>query len=425
MSLTLKSAAPVTTNPSIKPPGLRVILIVSAIALAFTGLSFWLLTTNPFGSKPQPTETSSQKGGKQPTGGIGALGRLEPEGEVFRIAPPATGFNARVAQVLVQEGAKVKAGQPLAVMDSYDALRAAGLAAEAKVREAQARLAQVKAGAKVGDVNAQRAAVLQARTELRRAQAEESSARLELNKVLAAAREVEAEYIKAQADLKRYQSLAKAGAISQSELEDRQLEMITKKQQLEQGKQTIQQAQRLVEQRAAASNRAELEIAEAQQRLSSVAEVRPTDVQQAEAQVQTALAEVRKAKADFDNAVVKSPIYGQVLKVYAKSNELVDNAKGLMELGRTDQMYVVAEVDESLVGRVREGQFATVSSDAFPGDLTGRVVQVGRKVGTNDITSTDPADSQDLRVVEVKIKLDDSAVVAGLTNLQVRVAIQP
>lgn len=413
-----------TTNPSFKPPGTRVILIISAIAVAFTGLTFFILT-NPPGGKSKSTETTSQSTDKQSVGGIGALGRLEPEGEVYKIAPPAVGFSSRVAKVLVQEGAKVKAGQPLAVMDSFDTLRAAGIAAEAKVREAQARLDQVKAGAKVGDVNAQRANVLQARTELRRAQSEESSARLELQKVVAAAIEVEAEYRKAEADLKRYEKLASEQAISTSELETRQLAVITKKQQLEQGKQTIAQARQLVAQRAADRNRAELEIAEAQQRLSSVAEVRPTDVKQAEAQVQSALAEVQQAKADFDNAVVKSPIEGQVLKVFTKNNEAVDTAKGLMEIGRTDQMYVVAEVDESLVGRVREGQFATIKSDAFPGDLTGRVVLIGRKVGKNDITSTDPTDSQDSRVVEVKIKLDDSDLVAGLTNLQVRVSIQP
>lgn len=412
-----------TTNPLMKPPGTRLVLIVSVIALAFAGLSF-LILANPLGGRPNATEASRSNDSDQPIGGVGALGRLEPEGEVFRVAPPAVGFSSRVEKLLVREGDQVKQGQPIAVMDSFDALRAAGIQAEAQVREAQARLDQVNAGAKRGDVNAQRAAVLQTRTNLQRSQAALNTAELELQKAKAAATEAEAEYRKAELDFKRYQSLEQAGAISTSELESRELTLISKQQQLEQAKQTVAQAQRNVQQRAADLNRADLEIAEAQQRLISLAEVRPTDVKQAEAQVRTAQANVQKAKADFDNAVVKSPIDGQVLKIHAKNNESVGD-DGIMEIGRTSQMYAVAEVDENLVGRVREGQFATVRSDAFPGEIMGRVVQIGRKVGNNAITSTDPADSEDSRVVEVKIKLDDSAVVAGLTNLQVRISIQP
>jgi HlyD family secretion protein len=412
---------PVTTNPLTKAPGARLIVIVSAIALAFTGLTFFLLK-NPLGGAAKPTPTPNQE--KAAIGGIGALGRLEPEGEVFKVAPPAVGLSSRIARLLVREGDQVKLGQPIAVMDSFESLQAAGMQSEAQVREAEAKLAQVKAGAKVGDVNAQQALVLQAKSNWQRTQAERAAAALELQKALAAAIKVDAEYQKAQFDFDRYAKLKKAGAISTSELEDRELTLITQRQEFEQGKKTIEQAQAIVAQRQADVDRAELEIAEAEQRFGSVSEVRPTDIKQAEEQVRSALAGVQKAKADFDNAVVKSPIDGKVLKVYAKDNESV-GTNGIMEIGRTSQMYAVAEVDENLVGRLKEGQIATVKSDAFEGEITGKVVKIGQKIGKSGITSTDPKDSQDTRVVEVKIKLDNSQPVANLTNLQVRVSIQP
>jgi HlyD family secretion protein len=412
----------VTNNPILKAPGARLILIVSAIALAFTGLTYFLLT-NPMGGKPKAAETS-QSTNKAAVGGIGALGRLEPEGEVFKVAPPAVGLSSRVAKLLVREGDQVKLGQPIAVMDSFESLQAAGMQSEAQVREAEAKLAQVKAGAKVGDVNAQQAMVLQAKSDWQRAKAEKSSADLELQKVKAAAVTVNADYQKAKLDYDRYAKLFKDQAISRSALEEREITMITERQKAEQGLQTIFQAETLVAQRQADVDRIELTIAEAEQRLGSVAEVRPTDVKQAEEQVRSAIAGVQKAKADFDNAVVKSPIDGRILKVYAKDNEAV-GTNGIMEIGRTSQMYAVAEVDENLVSRIREGQTATVKSDAFEGEITGKVVKIGQKIGKNSITSTDPKDSQDTRVVEVKIKLDNSQPVAGLTNLQVRVAIQP
>ncbi|MFM2432570.1 MAG: hypothetical protein RLZZ511_3784 [Cyanobacteriota bacterium] len=414
-----------TTNPNplMNKPGARLVLIVSAIALAFTGLTFFLLR-NPIGGKPQSSPSPEQTDSKAAIGSVGALGRLEPEGEVFRVAPPAVGFSSRIAEILVKEGDTVRKGQPIAVMDSFSTLQAAGMQSEAQVREAEAKLAQVRAGAKSGDVNAQQAAVIQAGANLERAKSELSSANFELQKVLAAAVTINADYQKAKADYDRYAKLQKQGAIATAELERRNITLITEQQKVEQGKQVISQAQQLVTQRQAEVGRAEAQIAEAQQRLSSVAEVRPTDVAQAEEQVRSAMAGVQKAKADFDNAVVKSPVDGKVLKVHAKDNEAV-GTNGIMEIGRTSQMYAVAEVDENLIGRVQIGQTATIKSDAIGGEATGKVVKIGSKVGKNAINSTDPADKQDARVVEVRIKLDNSVAVANLTNLQVRVSIQP
>jgi len=47
------------------------------------------------------------------------------------------------------------------------------------------------------------------------------------------------------------------------------------------------------------------------------------------------------------------------------------------------------------------------------------------KIGKKDVLSVDPAAKTDARVVEVRILLDDAAAAAGLTNLEVDVAIAP
>ena len=50
---------------------------------------------------------------------ITALGRLEPEGEVFAVSSSGNGNTGdRVAQLLVEEGTQVKAGQVIAILDS-------------------------------------------------------------------------------------------------------------------------------------------------------------------------------------------------------------------------------------------------------------------------------------------------------------------
>jgi HlyD family secretion protein len=47
------------------------------------------------------------------------------------------------------------------------------------------------------------------------------------------------------------------------------------------------------------------------------------------------------------------------------------------------------------------------------------------KIGKQDVLDTDPVARTDARVVEVRVRLDDSAKVASLSRLQVEVAIEP
>lgn len=135
-------------------------------------------------------------------------------------------------------------------------------------------------------------------------------------------------------------------------------------------------------------------------------------------------AQVERASAELDLAVVRAPISGRVLDVHAREGERV-GADGIAELAQTDAMYAVAEVYETDVQRVRVGQRATVTSAAMPQAVSGTVDRIGLKIGKKDVLSVDPAAKTDARVVEVRIRLDDPTEVAGLTNLEVDVAITP
>jgi HlyD family secretion protein len=144
----------------------------------------------------------------------------------------------------------------------------------------------------------------------------------------------------------------------------------------------------------------------------------------ADVEARMARAALARARADFDLSLVRSPIDGEVLEIHAREGERV-GSDGIVELGRTQEMYAIAEVYETDIGRVRVDQRATIRSRALPEPLYGRVERIGRKVGKLDVLSTDPAARTDARVVEVEIALDDGAAVRGLTNLQVEVEVAP
>jgi HlyD family secretion protein len=142
-----------------------------------------------------------------------------------------------------------------------------------------------------------------------------------------------------------------------------------------------------------------------------------------ETRVRVARANLREARAALARAQVRSPISGRVIEVHARQGERV-GAEGIVELGRTDHMFAVAEVYETDSARVRVGQRAWVTSLALPEPLTGKVDWIRLKVAKQDALGTDPASRKDARVVEVEIRLDDSQVAQRFTHLQVEIEIE-
>ena len=144
----------------------------------------------------------------------------------------------------------------------------------------------------------------------------------------------------------------------------------------------------------------------------------------AQLHVDTARADLVAAQAVLDLDVVRAPVAGQIVQIFARRGERVGPG-GIAELAQTDEMFVVAEVYETDIGRVKVGQQVSVKSPAFEGTLTGKVDRIGMKIGKQDVLGTDPVAKTDSRVVEVRVKLDEAKRAAGLSHLQVEVAIQP
>ncbi len=144
----------------------------------------------------------------------------------------------------------------------------------------------------------------------------------------------------------------------------------------------------------------------------------------AQLKVDVAKAEVATAQSALDLDTVRAPVAGQVIAIHARRGERV-GPNGIAELAETGQMYGIAEVYETDIGRVKTGQRATLKSPALAEPLAGTVDRIGQKIGKLDVLDTDPIARTDARVVEVRIKLDDSKRAATLSNLQVEVTLEP
>ncbi len=337
---------------------------------------------------------------------VTALGHLEPSGEIIQVSVPSSSESNRIEELLVKEGDEVEKGEVIAILDSRNRLQASLQQAEARVRLAETKLAQVSAGAKTGEIEAQKATIAQI-------QAERNN---DIAAQAAMVSRMEAEFKNAQVEYQRYEKLYAEGAISASERDSKALGLETAKRQLEETKANLERT----------SSAKEQQINAAKATLNRIAEVRPVDVEVAAAEVREAQAAVATAQAELDRAYIKAPQVGRVLKILTRPGEVISSDEGIFRVGKTSQMYAVAEIYESDIAKVELGQKATITSRAIAEKLHGTVENIGLEVQRQEIVNTDPTANLDAKVVEVKIRLDEqsSEKVAGLTNLSVTVQIQ-
>jgi HlyD family secretion protein len=342
-----------------------------------------------------------------------ALGRLEPDGEVIKLSVP-NAQDSRVNQILVKEGEWVKAGQVIAILQGIDRRSVEVQDAEADVQLRQAELTKVEQGdAKRSQILAQQATIARLRAQM---QAGSKQRR-------AAIASAEATLKEAQVSFDRRQKLVTEGAIAQSELD-------LARRNLETAQSALNERQAELEQTISTL---EAEIVQEQAELAELGEVRSIDVSIAQAQLKKAQIAVQQRQANLEDVQVRAPVNGQILRINTRVGEQVNTTQGIVELARTNRMFVTAEVAEIDIAKVRQGQKATISSEygGFSGEIQGTVERIDLQIGRRSLQDAgssavgSPTTDQNARIVAVKIRIDpkDSTKVSNLTYMQVRVKL--
>jgi multidrug resistance efflux pump len=201
----------------------------------------------------------------------------------------------------------------------------------------------------------------------------------------ASLREAEAILGNAKADVQRRRDLFKEAVISRSELDK--------------GEEQIGVAQARVD--------------SARERVSLLeAGSREEDRARADADVALARATVDEARAVLEKTIIRSPIDGVVLKKHRRVGESVSTQfeSPIVTIADRSRIRVRVDVDETDVARLRLGQPAYVTADAF-GDrrFAGRVVRVGQVLGRKTIRTEEPSERVDTKVLETLVELENGA----------------
>lgn len=378
--------------------------LIAICLFAIAGVPIFLLLRSGF---RQPVEQSSANSVStlEQEEVISALGRIQPKDKIITVSGPSTFPNARVARLFVEEGEKIKRGKTIAILENITQLQSALEQAKIDAKLVRAKLERVQRGdAKRGQIAAQEARIANLEAQFR---GEVAIQQAQIDRL-------EAEVNRFRNEFDTLVPLAEDGAISREYLNQSRLQLEAFEEQLDTAKAILYKINAAFPE----------QILEAKATLDQLREVRPVDIRIARTELEQAIASVSRAEADLALAYIRSPIDGQVLKINTFAGESIRNG-GIVELAQTEQMYAIAEVYETDIAKVRIGQKAIVSSNIFSQELQGIVETIGSQIGKRIVINNDPTLDIDVRVIEVKIRLnpEDSQEVSRFINSQIETKI--
>ena len=337
--------APPAVPKTIKPSRFAVIAML-LVAVAGVLMILWGWQLGPFATAMVRTDNAYVRG------------------QITVLAPQVNGY---VAEVLVRDFEKVKAGQTLVRIDDRIYTE--------KVHAAQAQLESARAQlANAGQTQAQNQANLGSRK--------------------ASLLAMQAEAQRAQADLQRANDLVAKGSVSLRERD---------------------QSRATSELAIANVSKARADITIAEQTIKS------TTVSRAglEAQVQAAEAQLGLANIDLANTVVRAPRAGQLSEVSVRLGQYVTAGSQLLFLV-PDSLWIVANFKETQTAHMQVGQPAHFTVDALDGArLSGHINEIAPATGSEfSVLRSDNATGNFTKVVQrlqVRIAIDhDQALAARL-----------
>jgi HlyD family secretion protein len=302
---------------------------------------------------------------------VSATGSIAPEAEVTLTFESG----GKVTEILVEKGQMVKAGEPLAKLETHS-LELQVAQAQATLALNEAKLQQTMKEADAGDIAA--------------AEADLASAKANYEKVKAGP--TEDELIVAKADMEKA-----AIAVQKAQAEYDQVawrpgvSALPQSAALQQASIDYERAKANYEQIAQPPAESELKSAWAQvvQAQTNLDKLRknpePEDVAIAQAQVDQAQAQLEEAQLKLEKAVITAPFDGVVASLGAKVGEMVSSGTPLVVLVDISQFHIDVEIDEIDISQIAVEQEVLITLDALPDEeIAGHVEAIAPTASSAD-----------------------------------------
>lgn len=332
---------------------------------------------------------------------ITASGKVQPVQSV-NISPKSPGL---LAALNVEQGDTVKQGQIIARMDNSE-IKMRILQYKANLDQAKAQLADSEAGSRPEEIAQAKARVEQAQAQL--AIIRDGNRLQEIQQAQAQVDSAKASVVLTQSRVKRYQYLAKDGAISQDSLEQYVSEN-------SKAKANLEEAQRRLSLLKVGNRNQDIQKQEAivNQEKEGLRKLengnRPQEIAKLRAAVASAEAQLKQQQVQLEDTIIRAPFSGIVTQRYATvgayvspaisaSSDASATSTSIVALARG--LEVLAKVPEVDIPQIKQGQKVEIAIDAYPDEVFhGRV----RLIAPEAVVE------QNVTSFQVRVAIDETA----------------
>ena len=259
--------------------------------------------------------------------------------------------NGEIEKILYDEGQFVNEGDTVMLVD-HETLQLQLEQAQAGVEAARAQLNLLRNGARKEDIT----------------QAEEAVKQAQVNFELA------------QKDKERMENLYQSNSISQNQYDNAKAKFELTRAQLKSVKENLDKLKHFA---------------------------RPEEIQQAEANLNRQISGVKLLKKSINDSYVKSPINGVIVDKFFEKGETVTQMSSLFKVSDLRTVDLMIYVSEEELGKVKLGQTADISVDAYPGKkYSGKVIFISPEAEFTP-KNIQTKDERTKLVFAVKIRVDN------------------
>ncbi|MDB9436713.1 efflux RND transporter periplasmic adaptor subunit [Dolichospermum lemmermannii CS-548] len=301
---------------------------------------------------------------------ITASGKVQPVQSV-NISPKSPGL---LAYLNVEQGDTVKQGQIIARMDNSE-IKMRILQYQANLAQAKAQLAESEAGSRPEEIAQAKARVDQAQAQL--AIIRDGNRLQEIQQAQAQVDSAKASVALTQSRVKRYQDLAKDGAISQDSLEQYVSENSKAKANLEEAQRRLSllkvgNRNQDIQKQAAIVNQEK----EGLRKLENGN--RPQEIARLKAAVASAEAQLKQQQVQLEDTIIRAPFSGIVTQRYATVGGYVSpaisassnaSATSTSIVALAKGLEVLANVPEVDISQIKQQQKVEITIDAYPEEV--------------------------------------------------------
>jgi membrane fusion protein (multidrug efflux system) len=293
--------------------------------------------------------------------------------------PISTRIAGTVKAVYVEENQVVKAGQVLVEIDPAD-YQVAVERARAEVAQAQAQVQAQAPNVPLTTVTTATTAATSA-ADVAEASAGVAAAESQHQSSIADLREAEANNVKAQADVARFQALVQKDEVSRQQYDQAVAAAKAAAAKVEAARADVSAAEQTIGQRRAQLLQAQSRAREATATAPQQIAIQRANVASRNASTQAAQAALNQAALNLSYTKIVAPVDGIVGRKMAEVGTQVNPGQQLLSVVQTGDIWVTANYKETQLRHMRPGQRATIKVDALDRSFNGYVDSIAGASG--------------------------------------------